>query len=213
MQRFASVWEAIHQHPFLRALSDGSLDEARFQGWLRQDHLFLIEYARLFALAAARAGEMDTMKWMIGMAHGVLTNEMLLHRAYAFEYGLPREELEGGTKLPTTRAYTDHLLRTASLGAYLDLVAALLPRMWGCSEIAGRLAKQPNVSRRYGRWVDAYSGPVAANLARGGRDLLDRLARGVGPERLAAAEHSFGTSTRYELMFWQMCWQGENWPG
>jgi thiaminase/transcriptional activator TenA len=91
-------------------------------------------------------------------------------------------------------------------------VAALLPRVWGCSEIAGRQAKQQGGSRSYGRWVDAYSGPVAASLARGGRALLDRLARGVGPERLASAEQAFAASSRYEWMFWQMCWQGESWP-
>jgi len=211
-QRYASVWEAQHGHPFLVGLGDGSLDEGRFQAWLRQDYLFLIEYARLFALAGARAGELEVMRWMVGMAQGVLTNEMLLHRAYAIEYGLGRDELEGGTKLPTTRAYTDHLLRTAALGAYLELVAALLPRVWGVSEIATRMAKRPGCSRRYGRWVDAYSGPVAATLARGGRALLDRLARGVGAERLASAEQAFATSSRYEWMFWQMCWQGESWP-
>src|SRR5262245_14587203 len=106
------VWEAQHRHPFVRGIGDGTLEEGRFQLWLRQDYVYLIEYARLFSLGAARGREVDIMKWMIQMAHGVLHNEMLLHQAYAIEFGLTSEELEAGEKLPTTRAYTDHLLRT-----------------------------------------------------------------------------------------------------
>jgi thiaminase/transcriptional activator TenA len=211
--RCEAVWEAQHQHPFVRGLGDGSLDQPRFIVWLQQDYLFLIEYARLFALAAARAPDVETMKWMIGMAHGVLHNEMLLHLAYAIEFGLSRQELEAAVKLPTTRAYTDHLLRSAGMGAYVELVAALLPCVWGYAEIAQRLVRQtPPPNRRFGRWIDLFSGPLADKLVRAGRDLLDRLASSSGPRALALAEDAFAVSSRYEWMFWEMCWQGQNWP-
>jgi thiaminase/transcriptional activator TenA len=211
--RLDAVWEAQHQHPFVRGLGDGSLDPGRFQVWLRQDFLFLIEYARLFALAAARAGELEAMKWAIAMAYGVIHSEMLLHEAYAIESGLTRSELESSVKLPTTRAYTDHLLRIASMGAYSEVVAALLPCLWGHAEIGQRLRGQAASSNTpYARWVNFYSGPLAANLARQGRDLLDGIACTVGPPARARAEDAFAVSSRYEWMFWEMCWQGESWP-
>ncbi|MFO0842597.1 MAG: thiaminase II [Gemmataceae bacterium] len=211
-QNLDPVWQALHRHPFTRALGDGRLEPDRFQVWLRQNYLFLIGYARLFSHAAARADRV-TMKWMIGMAHGVLHHEMLLHEAYAVEFGLAGDELPAGVKLPTTRAYTDHLLRTASLGSMLELVAALLPCLWSHAELAQRLAPQANVNdNRYARWIDLYSGPVAERNARQGRDLLDRLAAGAGPEPLAAAEDAFAASSRYEWMFLEMCHKGESWP-
>jgi thiaminase/transcriptional activator TenA len=208
-----AVWEAQHQHPFVRALGDGTLEPSRFEVWLRQDYLYLIEQARLFALAAARGPDLETMKWMGSMVHGVLHHEMLLHQAYAVEFGLTTEELEAGVKLPTTRAYTDHLLRIASMGAYIELAGALLPRVWGYAEIGQRLARQDDgPARCYGRWIDLYSGPLAADLARHGRDLLDRLAGISGPRALAQAEDAFAVSSRYEWMFQEMCWKGESWP-
>ena len=206
------VWEAQHRHPFVRGLGDGSLEPGPFEVWLRQDYLFLVEYARFLALGAAR-GDAETLKWMIAMAHGVFQQQMLLHQAYAVELGIPTEELAAGARLPATRAFADHLLRTAALGSQLELAAALLPCVWGQAEIGQRLARGPvPADGRYARWVDAYSGPGAERLARAGRDLLDRLAAGAGPVPLAAAEDAFAASSRYRWMFWEMCYRGEGWP-
>jgi thiaminase/transcriptional activator TenA len=205
------VWEGVYQHPFVRGLGDGSLDVEKFKVWLAQDYLFLIEYTRLCTLGAARAPDLDTLTWMVALAHGVLHSRMVLHGAYAVELGL-EGELERAVKLPSNRAYTDHLLRTAALGGYLDLVAALLPRLWSYAEIGQRLARQGGDHGRYDRWVEMYSGPLAADLAARGRALLDRLADGASDRARGAAAEAFATSSRYEWLFWQMCFKGESWP-
>ncbi|MGH8575250.1 MAG: thiaminase II, partial [Gammaproteobacteria bacterium] len=57
----ADIWEAQHRHPFVTGIGDGTLELSRFQTWVRQDYLFLIEYARLLALGAARAPDLETM--------------------------------------------------------------------------------------------------------------------------------------------------------
>jgi len=56
------VWEAQHSHPFVRGIGDGSLDIEKFKFWVCQDYLFLIDYARLLALAVARAPDLDSMR-------------------------------------------------------------------------------------------------------------------------------------------------------
>ena len=53
------IWRAQHEHPFVRGIGDGTLAEDRFRHWIRQDYRFLIEYCRLFGLAAARAPTSD----------------------------------------------------------------------------------------------------------------------------------------------------------
>jgi thiaminase/transcriptional activator TenA len=207
------VWQAQHDHPFVRGIGAGTLEAERFELWLRQDYLFLLEYARLFALAASRATDLDTTLWAMGMANGILQGELLLHQSFAVEFGITPEELEKGAMLPTTRAYTNHLLRTAALGSYLDLVAAMLPCVWAAAEIGQRLAKDPSPNyNRYASWVEVFSGPTADDLARRCRRLLDRLAAQAGPAALATAEEAFALSSRYEWMFWEMCYKGERWP-
>ena len=48
-------WQAQIEHPFIEGIADGSLDPDRFRFYIRQDYLYLIDYGRTFAIAAARA--------------------------------------------------------------------------------------------------------------------------------------------------------------
>jgi thiaminase/transcriptional activator TenA len=208
--RLAPVWEAQHKHPFVIALGDGSLPAERFLVWLRQDHLRLVEYARVLFLAAGRATGIDTMRSLSAMARGVLYSELLMHQAYAVEFGVSESDLADGKMLPTTQAYTDHLLRTASLGTPLDLAAAILPGLWCYHEIACKLA--PNANPAYERWIRFYSGPDIGNQVDRACAILDGLARGASAECLGHAEEAFALSSRYEWMFWEMGWRGEKWP-
>src|SRR5690348_3905614 len=112
------IWAAQHAHPFVRGIGDGSLPLDAFRHWVRQDYLFLIDYCRLFALAAARAPDLATMTRFAELLGATLGTEMELHRGYAADFGITRDELEREVAGPTTRAYVDFLLRTAALGDY-----------------------------------------------------------------------------------------------
>ena len=212
-QKVAGIWEAQHQHPFVRGIGDGTLGLERFQFWLRQDYVFLIEYARLLALAAARSPDLETMTRFATLLKETVETEMNLHRAYAAEFGISHEQLEREPTAPTTRGYTDFLLRVAATGDFAELVAALLPCMWAFSEIGRRLAMQPAPSeKRYARWIAMYSSREFAELAEWCRDLLDSLAAGLPERDLQKLEAAFLTSSRYEWQFWEMAWKMERWP-
>ena len=211
-QRAGGIWEAQHQHPFVRGIGDGTLDLERSKFWLRQDYVFLIEYARLLGLAAARSPDLETMTRFAALLKETLETEMSLHRAYADEFGINRQELEREQAAPTTRAYTDFLLRVGATGDFAELVAVLLPCMWAFSEIGQRLAMQPAPDdKRYARWIAMYSSGEFAELAEWCRELLDSLAAGLPERNLKKLEEAFLTSSRYEWQFWEMAWKMEQW--
>jgi hypothetical protein len=133
------------EHPFVRGIADGTLDPDRFRHFLRQDYLFLIEYARVLALACARAPRLDLMERFAELTQATLTDEMDLHRACAAEWGVKPDELERESATATTRSYSDFLIRTASMGDYDELLACLLPCMWGYSEL-GRALEPRNAT-------------------------------------------------------------------
>lgn len=207
------IWRAQHEHPFVRGIGDGTLDLDRFTHWVRQDYLFLIEYCRLFALAAARAPDLDTLTRFAALLQATAAHEMSLHRAYAAEFGISAGELEREEMAPTTRAYTDFLLRVAATGDYAELVAALLPCMWGFSEVGRALRERGMPAEpRCAKWIEMYADPEFAALADWCRDLVDRLAAEAGGEARRRMADAFLTSSRYELAFWQMAWTRERWP-
>ena len=206
------VWQAQHDHPFVRGIGDGTLDPARFGHWLRQDYLFLVEYARLAGAAVLRAPDLAAMKTFSQLLYEILGREMELHQSYCAEFGITAEDLASGIKAPTTQAYTDFLLRHATTHDWAELLGALLPCMWGYSEVGTVLARRglPD-DARYRRWINVYADPEFGEIATWCRDLLDRACDGLPEWRLAKVEELFVTSSRYELQFWEMAWTRETW--
>jgi thiaminase/transcriptional activator TenA len=209
----APIWEAQHAHPFVRGIGDGTLPLDRFVYWVRQDYRFLIEYCRLFGLAAARAPDLATLTRFAELLHATATVEMALHRGYAKELGISEADLEAEPLQPATRAYTDFLLRVAALGDFAEVAAALLPCMGGFSEIGQRLRAQGLPAEpRYATWIQTYADPEFAALADWCRDLVDRLGQVASPDQRARMADAFLTSSRHELRFWEAAWRCESWP-
>jgi thiaminase/transcriptional activator TenA len=207
------VWQAQRAHPFVQGIGDGTLPLDRFAHWVRQDYRFLVEYCRLFGLAAARAPDLETLARFADLLQATARTEMDLHRASAAELGIDARELEAAPMAPTTRAYTDFLVRVAATGDYAELAAALLPCMWGFAEIGGALAARGEPPEpRYARWVRTYADPEFAALAAWCRELVDRLAGGADAALRRRMEEAFLTSSRYEYLFWDMAWRLEAWP-
>ena len=189
-------------HPTVRGIATGDLDPARFRAWLVQDYLFLLDYVRLFALTAARAPDTDTLGRLVDLAHATFHEELSLHRAYAAEFGLAEADLDAAEKSPVCAAYTDFLLRTAATAEFVEVLAALLPCMWGYYELAGpwsrpacRLTPLPTLDRDLRR-------PGVRRVGRLVRGPADRAADRLPAARLAACERAFLTSLRHELAFW-----------
>ena len=204
----APVWEAQIAHPFVRGIGDGTLPEDKFRFYVRQDYLFLIDYGRLLALAAARAPRLEWMRRFSALAQSVLETEMDLHREFAARWGVSTEQLESERTASATDAYCDFLLRTASLGDFSELVAALLPCMWGYAEIGQRLAAQglPD-HERYAEWIAMYASSEFGQLAAWCRELTDAAAdevAGPGRRRMHAA---FRASSEHEIVFWESAWR------
>jgi thiaminase/transcriptional activator TenA len=206
------IWEAQLAHPFVRGIGDGTLDEEKFKRWLRQDYRYLEEFARVFAWAAAKADRLESMSWYARALDLTLNTEMDLHRRYAERFGIGREELAREPMWPTTRAYTDFLVRTAADGDLSELVAALLPCAWGYAYIGEKLAAgERPADERYAEWIAQYASDEFAEAAAWLRGELDRLGDGLAPASKARLTELFLLSSRYEWQFWEMCWQGEQW--
>ena len=207
------VWDAIVDHPMVAGLGDGTLDEAPFRYWVRQDYVYLIEYNRVFALGAAKAPDLDRLSTFAELLEATVNTEMDLHREYAATVELSPADLEATTASPTTRAYTDFLVRTASVGTFGDLVAALLPCMWGFNETGRRLAASGLPDHpQYAEWIELYSGEEFTELTEWCIGLMNDVAAESGPAARDRYVDLVRTSARYEYLFWDAAWRQEDWP-
>jgi thiaminase/transcriptional activator TenA len=204
------IWQAQHDHPFVRGIADGSLEPNRFRWYLRQDYVYLKDYARLLAMGAARAPTVDLMTRLATIAQATLTSEMDLHRSHCTEWGISPGELEREQAAPATRAYGNYLLKTATLGDFAEFVGALLPCLWGYQEIGERLAHGPRPPHAlYARWIDAYAGDEYAELVTFGQAACEDAAADLSERGRKRVRTSFITSSQYELEFWEAAWQAQ----
>jgi thiaminase (transcriptional activator TenA) len=206
------IWDAQLEHPFVKGIGDGSLPPETFKRWVLQDYRYLKEFSRIFAWAVAKAQRLESMGWYAQVLNMTLNTEMALHRSYAARFEITPEELEATVMWPTTRAYTDFLVRTAADGDMSELLAALLPCAWGYLHIGQALADgAPPEDQRYRDWIEQYASDEFAEAGDWLRTELDREARDVTPEKEERLREIFLLSSRYELRFWDMCWNGESW--
>ena len=206
----SAEWRAYTEHPFTNALADGSLAEAAFRHYLVQDYLFLIEFARAYALSVYKSATLADMREAAAGLSAILDVEMNLHVKLSAGWGLAADDLEHATPAVEMLAYTRYVLDTGMRGDLLALQVALAPCVIGYAEIAARLAAVPGAlaaTNPYRVWIEEYSGAPYRQVAATAQAQLERLAaRYATPAREAELIAIFKEATRLEIAFWEMGW-------
>ena len=193
------------------ALGDGSLTQAKFQNFLIQDYLFLIQYARAYVLLAYKLDDPAEMRAAMATATVLLDVEMPLHVRYCADWGISEPQMAAAPPSLEMLAYTRYVLELGLAGDGLDLMVALAPCIAGYAEIGAMLARDLAPDNPYKAWIEAYTGPeytesVAAALA-----MLERLAQARGAERrYPKLLEIFTRATLLEAAFWETGWRSSD---
>ncbi len=211
-QAAAADWAAYVEHDFVRQMGDGSLPQAAFRRYLVQDYLFLIQFARAYALATYKSRTLADMRAAKAGLSAILDLEMDLHVRLCGRWGLSPQDLEAAPEHQATVAYTRYVLDCGQSGDLLDLHVALSPCVIGYAEIGARLASDlgPALeSHPYRDWIAEYAGEAYQQLASDARRHLDGLAaRAMAEARFGDLAGLFGKASRLEADFWQMGLEG-----
>lgn len=212
--KIKGIWDACLNHPFVRGMGDGSLDLEKFKHWVKQDYVYLIEYARLFAIGTAKAHDLETMNSFAKGLDGVLFMEMDLHKSYAKTFGISIEDLEKTENSAINTAYTSYMLNKAQAGGVENVAAALLACSWCYSYIGLNLAQKPGAleNENYGSWIEMYSSDDFTDLNDNAMALINKLAAGKPERELEILEDIVVKTGMFELMFWDMCYNQDTWP-
>ncbi|WP_425406405.1 thiaminase II [Hwanghaeella sp.] len=200
-------WDAYVQHPFVRGMATGDLPKECFQHYLKQDYLFLIHFARAYALSIYKAETIADMRYGMGAVSAILDTELELHIAYCREWGIDPEELEGLEEATANMAYTRYVLERGMSGTAVDLHVALSPCAIGYAEVADWIMKQEFTvleGNPYRSWIDMYSSEDYKCVAGGAIHWLEEVDARLGPGEFERHATTFRDATRLEIRFWQM---------
>lgn len=211
-QRTAALRAAIGRLPFITELTAGSLARARFRTYITQDALYLGQFSRALALAAAKAPDAATVQQFAHSTVGAVAVEQALHEKYLREFGVEPAAAATAEASPDCLAYTSYLLATAHQERWPVLVAALLPCFRIYWDVGCAIAAKAAPDNPYRAWIDTYADPGFGEAVERMMATVDAAADAATPalrERMLAA---YLRCSQYEWLFWDGAYHQRGWP-
>jgi thiaminase/transcriptional activator TenA len=201
-------WDAYIQHSFVQQLAKGTLAHSCYLHYLKQDFLFLKQYARAYALAIYKANTLADMRGALLSVNTLLNSEISHHVSYCANWGLTESDMEAEDEDAGTVAYTRYVLDTGIKGDIVDLYAALAPCSMGYAEIGRNLSAGENTKLQgnpFIDWITLYAGEKFQQSAAQGTAHIDALLAEIDLESQRGQNliKIFRTATRMETAFWQ----------
>ncbi|MFA0088167.1 thiaminase II [Vibrio sp. 10N.286.49.C2] len=208
IQACQDEWHAYTQHSFVEQLATGELHPDAYLHYLKQDFLFLKQYARAYALAIYKAKTLDQMREAVPSVLALLNSEIAHHVSYCSQWGLTESDMEAEQEDFGTVAYTRYVLDAGMTGELVDLYAALAPCSIGYAVIGEERLKHASTSLEgnpYRSWIEMYASEEFQSGVQTSIQRLDALLEDIDVNSQRAQEliHVFKTATRMEIAFWQ----------
>lgn len=214
LEKVRDIWSDYLKHPFVRGIGDGSLDKEKFRFYLKQDYLYLVEYAKVFAIGIAKADDEEVMRFFSDAVHAIFTSEMNIHRAYMQRFGVTAKEIADTMPSLANRSYTSYMLRVAYEGSIAEILASVLSCALSYEYIAKAIVSEyPQASLHpfYGEWVSGYAGEDYQRNNQRLVEFFEIATKDFSEKQLLRCEDIFVTCSLYEATFWEMAWRMKIW--
>ena len=207
-----ALWEAIFAHPFVQGIGDGTLSRDRYEFFLKQDYVYLIDFSRVFSLAAAKAPALEEMGYFATLLEATLNTEMALHRRTCEAFGISVGDLEKTEPALITLSYSNLLIRTCYEGTIRDILTVLLPCAAGYGEIGRKLRlKGLPEDPFYRDWIQTYAADEYTEFTDWLIHRANHHAAGITETEKTRLFRLYLSSARFEYLFFDMSWKREGW--
>ncbi len=206
------LWESYLDHPFVKGIGDGTLSHERFRYYLIQDHKYLMQYAKVFALGVVKSSSEDDMRLFADLIAATLDTENAVHRTYLAELGVADDAIQRAPMALNNKSYTDYMIAQAAKGGLPEIAVAVLACSWSYKIIGDHLSVERDGRHDpfYHRWIAMYSSEEYRDANDVMIELVDRHCADLPEEHLARLDEILLDCSRYEYQFWDMAWsQGE----
>jgi len=203
--------KANFDHPFVQELGNGALPLNKFQYYLKQDYVFLINYCKVLALAASKSSSENMMKRWVSLLNETLNSEMDLHRNFCSDFGISISNLEKTIADTSTKNYCDFLIENANQNSEKFIAVSLLPCQWGYQEIAQSFVKNKFETESFHKiWIDSYSSQEYQDVTNWLINHVDEIGKNSTSEEVEKYKQLFRSGIEYEIGFWDSAWNFSN---
>lgn len=203
------IWDSYYTHPFVKGIGDGSLDKEKFKFYIIQDYIYLLDYAKLFALGVIKSKNEADMKKFANLTDGILNSEMGIHRIYMKKLGITKESIALEKPTLDNTSYTSYMLSVSHCGDIKEIAVAALSCMWSYEIIGKKLKKIYGCDHEfYGEWIECYSSDRYEELTNWNIELVEKYCKNLSEEEKEHLKTIFINCSIYEYKFWDMSYKG-----
>ena len=204
------IWDEYLKHPFIVEMGKGTLDKEKFRNYLVQDYLYLLDYAKIYAMGLIKSDDVNHMKFFKDSVNGIMEDESATHIAYLKELGEDIKTLQRDKLKLENENYTNFMKSVALTGDIQDLIIAVLPCAWSYYYIAKEMKEiyKDNLENNYyAAWIDSYSCEEYRMCAKENIDLANELCVNIDDNKKEKLKEIFIKGSLYEMEFWQMAYK------
>jgi len=205
------IYGKILMHPFIRGLTDGSLEEEAFRFYVIQDALYLKDYARGLALLGAKAPQDQWLMMFVEHARDAIVVERALHESFFKGWQVTEDAVYSTPMAPTNLLYTSYLLRTAYERPFSEILGCFLPCYWIYWEVGKELESRGSPVEVFRRWIQTYSSEQYASIVQQVLEVMDRVTDGLREDDLKPVRNHFILTSKLEYLFWDMGFHRQTW--
>ena len=205
------IWDSYNSHPFVKGISDGTLPIESFRFYMIQDHLYLMQYAKVFALGVIKAREEKYMRAFAKMIDEILNTENAVHQNYLRKLGISADDIKNAKMSLANESYTNYMISVGLKEGRAEIAVAVLACSWSYKLIGDFMKTIPGCENHefYGYWIKSYSSAEYAESNDIIIDMVDSLTENYSEEELLNLEKIITVCSKYEYMFWDMSYKME----
>lgn len=191
-EKTAFLMKQIFKNPFLLSLANGTLSKERFDFYTSQDAIYDVKYADALAVLLPKTANVSDKQFLLTSALGSIEYAGNLTSTNA-------------PQCPSCLAYSDFEFSTC-LMSYESGLASVTPCYVVYAAVAEWLeinARKPNP---YEAWIKEWIAPGFQKNTEQMKELIDRVANNLSPERIEKMLSVYEQAVRYELDFWESAW-------
>ena len=206
------LWKSYNEHPFVLGIQNGDLAREKFRFYTIQDYLYLLDYAKVFAIGLSKADDPAVMHTFAQYIVQIMDCEMNVHEGYMAELSITPEELRTAKPALANLSYTAYMRACAEAGGPAEAITAVLACAVSYEHIAREmLHRKPDADKHpfYGAWVESYASDAYAQENVVLCELVNKLTADYTEPQLEKLCEIFRNCARYEAGFWDMAWKLE----
>lgn len=203
-KKVSKILDLIINSKFITEISNGTLPKEKFDFYMLQDLLYLLDYSNYNKLLSSQCTSFFEKNFFFN--EGIACqNEYKRHEA---DY---KDKLKSIKQSPTCLLYTSYIARTLSELNTTNSICAFFSCPYIYFKVGKYLnSKEVDEKNPYYKWIKEYAG--GEESINNFKKILNERFKLMTDEEIDKSLDYFANTSRMEYMFWESAYNFEQWP-